>query len=264
MNDRGCIFSRSVVSRSFKRTCIFAGLSSALVLYLSSLRGQNPAPTVTAGAQSTAPAQSETTFLEPGKSLEQTLQGGEKHIYAIRAETGQFIHAIVDQLGIDVALTLYEPDGKSVGSMDSPNGTFGPEQISTIAEAPGIYRLEVASGDRNVLAGRYRVTVEPMRASSDQDRARITAERMFFEAYQLHRQGNANSAAIQKYLASLPLWRTTGDRYEEALTQNSIGSLYSALGEKQKALEYYNQALPLQRGLTRTTSVTVLCGTREC
>ena len=103
--------------------------------------------------------QSETTFLEPGKPLERTLQGGEKHLYATRAETGQFIHFIVDQLGIDVALTLYAPDGKSVGSMDSPNGNFGLEQISTIAEAPGIYRLEVASGDKNVPAGRYRVTV---------------------------------------------------------------------------------------------------------
>ncbi|MGA2195112.1 MAG: hypothetical protein ABSH40_07560 [Bryobacteraceae bacterium] len=75
--------------------------------------------------------QSEATFLEPGKPLERTLQGGEKHTYAIRAEAGQFMHAIVDQLGIDVALTLYAPDDKPIGSMDSPNGTSGLEQIST-------------------------------------------------------------------------------------------------------------------------------------
>jgi CHAT domain-containing protein/Tfp pilus assembly protein PilF len=195
--------------------------------------------------------QSETTSLEPGKPLERTLQGGEKHLYAIRAETGNFIHFIVDQLGIDVALTLYAPDGKPLGSMDSPNGNFGLEQISTIGEAPGIYRLEVASGDKNVAAGRYRVTVEPMRAPGDPDRARITAERMFFEAVQLQEQGSADSlrSAIQKYLASLPLWRTAGDRYEEALTQDSIGTVYSALGEMQKALDYYNQALPLRHAV---------------
>jgi tetratricopeptide (TPR) repeat protein len=35
--------------------------------------------------------------------------------------------------------------------------------------------------------------------------------------------------------------------YEEALTQHSIGLVYSALGEKQKALDYYNQALLLRR-----------------
>jgi CHAT domain-containing protein/Flp pilus assembly protein TadD len=195
--------------------------------------------------------QSEPTFLEPGKPLERTLQGGEKHVYAIRAEQGHFIHAIVDQLGIDVVLTLYAPDGKPLGSMDSQNDTFGLEQISTIAEAPGIYRLEVASGDKNVPAGRYRVTVEPIRAPSDQDRARITAERTFFEADQLYAQGSADSLriAIQKYLASLPLWRTAGDRYEEALTQYSVGFVYAQLGEKQKALDYHNQALPLMRAV---------------
>jgi CHAT domain-containing protein/Flp pilus assembly protein TadD len=194
---------------------------------------------------------SKATSLKPGKPLERTLQGGEKHIYAIRAQTGRFIHAIVDQRGIDVALTLYAPGDKPVGSMDSPNGAFGLEQISTIAEAPGTYRLEVASGDKNAPAGRYRVTVEPVRAPSDQDRARIAAERMLFEAAQLQVQGSADSSktAIQKYLASLPLWRTAGDRYEEALTLDSVGLVYSALGEKQKALDYLNQALPLRRAV---------------
>jgi CHAT domain-containing protein/tetratricopeptide (TPR) repeat protein len=190
-------------------------------------------------------------LLKPGKRLERTLAGGEKHIYAIRAKRGQFIHAIVDQLGIDVALTLYAPDDKPIGSMDSPNGAFGLEQISTIAEAPGIYRLEVASGDKNVPAGRYRVTVEPVRAPGGQDRARIAAEQMLFEAAQLQVQGSADSSktAIQKYLASLPLWRTAGDRYEEALTLDSVGLVYSSLGEKQKALDYLNQAVPLRRAV---------------
>jgi len=195
--------------------------------------------------------QSETTFLEPDKPLERTLQGGEKHVYTVRAETGNFIHFIVDQLGIDVALTLYGPNDKPLGTMDSPNGNFGLEQISTIAEAPGIYRLEVASDDKNVPAGRYRVTVEPLRAPGDPDRARITAERMFLEAGQLQGQGSADSLrmAIQKYLASLPLWRTAGDRYEEALTSESIGLVNSDLGEMQKALDYFNQALPLMHAV---------------
>lgn len=195
--------------------------------------------------------QHETTILEPGKPIERTLQGGEKHIYAIRAEKGNFIHFIVEQLGIDVALTLYASDDKPVGSMDSPNGRYGLEQISMIAEAPGIYRLEVASGDKNVSAGRYRVTVEPMRTPSDRDHARITAERTLLEAAQLQGQGSAESSrkAIEKYVASLPLWRTVGDRYQEALTTESIGSVYDDLGEKQKALDYYSQALPLERAV---------------
>jgi tetratricopeptide (TPR) repeat protein len=184
---------------------------------------------------------------EPGKPLERTLQGGEKHSYEIRVEAGQFLHVAVEQLGIDVALTLYTPDGKPIASMDSPNDNFGLEQISTIAETSGPYRLEVASGNKNVPEGRYRVTVEPARAPSDKDRTRITAERTFVEATQLAVQGSADSlrGAIQKYVATLPLWRTTGDSYEEALTQATIGKIFDSLGESQKALDCYAQALPL-------------------
>src|SRR5208337_4174723 len=183
------LHSRAGVSASARSCAMMRGFVFSTVACLA-LAG----PLRAQGTSGTADhPQSETTSLEPGKTLERTLQGGEKHLYAIHAETGQFIHFIVDQLGIDVALTLYAPDGKALGSMDSPNGNFGPEQISTIAEAPGIYRLEVASGDKNVPAGRYRVTVENPRTPSDADRARVAAERIFSEAAQLQGQGSADS-----------------------------------------------------------------------
>ncbi|MEG4495528.1 CHAT domain-containing protein [Microcoleus sp. D3_18_C4] len=51
------------------------------------------------------------------------------------------------------------------------------------------------------------------------------------------------------YEWSLPLLRATGDRSGEANTLNNIGSVYSRLGEKQKALEYYSQSLPLSRAV---------------
>jgi tetratricopeptide (TPR) repeat protein len=40
-----------------------------------------------------------------------------------------------------------------------------------------------------------------------------------------------------------------GDRGGEAATLNNIGGVYSDLGEKQKALDYYNQALPISRAV---------------
>ncbi len=239
-------------SRSFfSSQSVFAGivLLLALALYTASLWGQNTAPGITPASMSAASSQSETTFLEAGKSLERNMQGGERHTYGIRAESGHFLHVVVVQLGIDVALTLYAPDGKPLGSMDSPNGIVGLEQISTIAEAPGIYRLEVVSGDKAAPAGRYRVTIEPIRAPDDRDRARIAAEQVFFKAAQHEGQGSGDSAreAIQEYLTSLPLWRTAGDRYEEALTLDSLGAIDYSLDEMLKALDYFQQALPVWR-----------------
>ncbi|MEP6518334.1 CHAT domain-containing protein [Microcoleus vaginatus] len=53
--------------------------------------------------------------------------------------------------------------------------------------------------------------------------------------------------ALEYYSQSLPLFRAVGDRSGEATALNNIGVVYSALGEKQKALEYYSQSLPLSR-----------------
>ncbi len=55
--------------------------------------------------------------------------------------------------------------------------------------------------------------------------------------------------ALESYNQALPLLRAVGDRGGEAVTLNNIGRVYDDLGEKQKALDYYNQALPLYRAV---------------
>ena len=40
-----------------------------------------------------------------------------------------------------------------------------------------------------------------------------------------------------------------GNRSGEAMTLTSLGVLYDSLGEKQKAIDYYNQALPIHRAV---------------
>src|SRR5438128_9261829 len=47
--------------------------------------------------------------------------------------------------------------------------------------------------------------------------------------------------------AQLSLARELGDSSGEATVLNNIGLTYSALGEQQKALDFFNQALPLLR-----------------
>jgi tetratricopeptide (TPR) repeat protein len=53
--------------------------------------------------------------------------------------------------------------------------------------------------------------------------------------------------ALDYYNQSLPLSRQVGNKALEATTLNNIGLVYSALGDKQTALEFYNQSLPLSR-----------------
>ncbi|WNZ44105.1 tetratricopeptide repeat protein [Leptolyngbya boryana CZ1] len=55
--------------------------------------------------------------------------------------------------------------------------------------------------------------------------------------------------ALEYYNQALPLWHAVENRGGGAMTLNNIGLVYSDLGEKQKALEYYNQSLPLWRAV---------------
>ena len=164
---------------------------------------------------------------------------------------GQFLHVIVEQEGIDVALTLFDPSGKPVASMDSPNGAFGLEQVSVIAAMNGKYRLEIAPGDKSARPGNYRVSSSAPRTPTDADRARISAERIFSEAVQQKNEGSADSLgqAARKFEQSLLLWRAAGDVYEEALALTEVGEVYSALGDRKKALDCLGLALPLWRSI---------------
>ena len=53
--------------------------------------------------------------------------------------------------------------------------------------------------------------------------------------------------ALDYYNQALALERAVGNRAGEAALLNNIGAVYAALREQQKALDYYNQTLPLER-----------------
>src|SRR5437867_2320983 len=61
--------------------------------------------------------------LEPGKPIDRELGGGQSHFYQIALASGQYLHVVVDQRGIDVIVALFGPDGKLIFGVDSPTGT---------------------------------------------------------------------------------------------------------------------------------------------
>ncbi|NEN94390.1 MAG: tetratricopeptide repeat protein [Moorea sp. SIO3I7] len=55
--------------------------------------------------------------------------------------------------------------------------------------------------------------------------------------------------ALEKYQQALTLQRAVGDPKGEAVTLSNIGAVHSTLGKNQQALEKYQQALTLQRAV---------------
>ena len=83
--------------------------------------------------------------------------------------------------------------------------------------------------------------------NSQADVMRAEAKKLTEEGTQLFKQGTAESlvAARKKLEAALVLWEKLGNKKGQAFTLLGIGAIYSSLGEKEKALHHYNQALPL-------------------
>ncbi|MEG3971361.1 tetratricopeptide repeat protein [Microcoleus sp. T2B6] len=77
------------------------------------------------------------------------------------------------------------------------------------------------------------------------------AQKVYVEGLELYNQGTAEAlrGAIAKWEEALKLFRAVGDRGGEATTLSNIGAVYSKLGEKQKALEYYSQSLLVSRAV---------------
>ncbi|MBH8575823.1 tetratricopeptide repeat protein [Nostocaceae cyanobacterium CENA369] len=87
-------------------------------------------------------------------------------------------------------------------------------------------------------------------ATTQQD-AKRAAEQALGEGLILYKQGTAESLrqAILKWKEAVQLWQQLNDLAHQALTLTVIGKVYDNLGEKQKALEYLNQALPIERAV---------------
>ncbi|MEK0178088.1 MAG: CHAT domain-containing protein [Oscillatoriales cyanobacterium] len=78
------------------------------------------------------------------------------------------------------------------------------------------------------------------------------AKKLYEEAEKLYYQEGTKEAltsAIAKAEEALKLYRSAGDRLQEAIILNNIGFVYNDLGEQQKALQYFNQSLPVSRAI---------------
>jgi CHAT domain-containing protein/predicted negative regulator of RcsB-dependent stress response len=222
---------------------LWAGLSASPCLWPD-------LPSVQANASERREAQSsqEISSLELRKPIERELSGGESHFFKITMSSGHYLHIVVEQRGIDVAVALVAPNGKKISEADSVSLIERSETVSAITEAPGAYLIEVRSAEKMAQTGRYGIKIEELREATAEDKYRVAAESHFREAEQL-KQGTleAKRKSIEKYYEALDLYRKAGDRKWEAETLNNVGLVYHSLGEMQKALEKFNEALPIRR-----------------
>src|SRR5262245_54494524 len=70
------------------------------------------------GVQTPAAQRAESTLLEPGRTIEAQLSGGESHEYHFSVQSGQYVNVSIEQRTIDVAVACFGPDGKDLFAAD--------------------------------------------------------------------------------------------------------------------------------------------------
>jgi CHAT domain-containing protein/tetratricopeptide (TPR) repeat protein len=198
--------------------------------------------------------------LSVGIPVKREADGNAAHLYRFSVVSGDYLRVVVDQQGVDVKVTLFGPDGQQIVQADGPSGANGLEPVSTIVEAAGEYRIEVRLPDKKPPTGAYVINLEALRSPTQADKDRVVAEKLFWEGYQLFKQPaiEARRKALEKYQQVLPMFRALNDKSLEYYSSLLVGFIYHSSGESQTALTYYEQALNLCRSLGNKTDEPIL------
>ncbi len=193
--------------------------------------------------------EAESTTLSPGQSLRVDLAGGESHRYRVDVARGDCLHVEVEQLNIDVVVSLTGPDGKNLIEMDNGLENRGSEELSFIVAATGPHRIQVRAAEEQARPGAYEVRVAVSRPATDGDRERAAADAAFAEGNALAAEAPQASRqrAIESYRRALGSWRRLGDRPHEATAEFAIGMVHASLSEQARSLEACRRALEIWR-----------------
>jgi CubicO group peptidase (beta-lactamase class C family) len=93
--------------------------------------------------------------LKKGVPVSNVLKKDVKYRYTLSLEANQFAFLNLMQLGIDVMITTYDPDGNKLQDFDSPNFRNGAEPVTLFTDKKGIYVVEVTSIDTKEQQGKF-------------------------------------------------------------------------------------------------------------
>ena len=195
-------------------------------------------------------AQAGERMLTAGESAAGEIGGGETHSYRVALAAGEFFHARVIERGVDVAVKVFGPGGQYLFTADGWYSSGEPDRVSLLAEAAGVYRLEVSALNKDARRGRYELKVEELRPAVPRDRELVAAERVLDEGLELaFGQGppEPTRAAAERLKGTLELWRRIGDRRTEAYTLLLASSIYNRIESYEQALVDAAAALDLYR-----------------
>jgi CHAT domain-containing protein/Tfp pilus assembly protein PilF len=213
-----------------------------------------PSPALSAGSQidQILPQPSEPKELKPGQLVEGELtQSGDSHTYLVKLNAGEYLNVLIEQQALDLMTTLIGPSGKTIAEIDweSAGDT---ESLWATALVAGDYQLRLKAISVFATDARYVVKLEkigPLHTAPAVDQDYVNAHQLFYGASELTSRGNEQSwrQAVEAYSEALPLWQKLNQKVGEGLTLHELAFLYGKLGNQEKSIELYKEALTVWR-----------------
>ncbi len=202
-----------------------------------------PAAVVESTARPPAAESRAATSLGPltaGETRHGILEPDGAHLYRLDLEAGDAVRLEVDQDGIDLQVTILDPDGAERLVVDLPVGREAPERLCFVARAAGAYGARIEPfGEQN---GGYRVQMERRPASEADEKCAAALE--IFVAAEARRYAHERSPAlVEEFARAGRLWIDAGEPFLVALARREIGSLWLDLGRSSDAIDAFEQAL---------------------
>ena len=176
---------------------------------------------------------SSSTELKSGETIKKQIAGGESQNLTVNLVAAQFLSVAVEQLGIDVIIALFAPDGKKLIEVDSPIGATGTERLMFIAPVSGTYILQISTSEKTAKPAAYEAKISELRPSTQTDAQRIRAAALVVEAFTTQEKRTAEdfTKAIRIYQDALGIYVAIGDRAGEGLVRGRLGQLYTFIGQ---------------------------------
>lgn len=142
----------------------------------------------------------EPAALHAGFTQERTLGPNENHVYSISLSAGAAVVGEADQHGVDLVIDEFGPDGKLIRTVDSPNGTEGPEPIDVTAFTSGQYKLVIHTLDPAAKPGKYVMKIQRI-VNAEENAARVAEKNYPPALLALWKEYVKDPSALDRFIA---------------------------------------------------------------
>lgn len=239
----------NISCRKFRKESMLKRISVLSLSLLLAITGVLPVMPTFAHTQTEQAQTQEITALPLDKSLiERTISGGQQHTYSIDLAYDQFLFLDVQQLGIDVTVSLIDSDGKLRIETNAPDMAFGAEPFYWVAEKVGNYKIIIKPAEAVAKAGKYTIKISELKAANDEDFHFLDGQNKLAQGEKLRALGKKKDLedAIACYRKAIEHWREVGQKEREGVCLNLMGFATYYLGDTQGAIEYIEQSAKIR------------------